>query len=710
MDSGEDSTGFAFIDQAVAAGVLDGETALVYVLYAVFHDPRLPTQYRGADADAPTESDILEQVRARFSTLSAPTQAIVRPYLQRPTDRGDSAGRDDSAGGARSLSRDSGACRGVPAGWVFKSDPAGHVKVWYPSGSVVDGATAAFAQQELDTVIWPSLIGTLGLKAPLDDSKVLGCDGGDGRLDVYIVEMATMGATDTDQGETTPTELGSRHLPAYIFISNNLSGDVLRGALAHELMHAIQLAYDAKGSHPAYGWLNDATANWAAEDYVYPGKYIERRFSNCWTKSPQKSVDDRSTGSCSGSKRWRRDYGGYLFFQYAAHAFGAATIKTVLDGTESFATSLEAINAALPGGWREDFLGFSKTFYNDDPVVTKPASFAVWDQMEDKTDRNLDTAADLSGVSELKTVLANEMKNLSTKYYRFTFSDPNTRSVLFNNGYFAEQKNGKAIRVFAFWKDTAGAWQEEEWTKYQYVGLCRDLTNQRAQELVIVMSNGEWLPEGGGSLTASGETYLTRNNTGCFRYKGTTTLVQTHAGWSGTPRTATGNVSFELDPSAFGLDAVNPAIADSLRLGLSLSRVLSGTSYSFQEGYSDGSCQYTAGPTSFTLTAAQPIGFLMVNQFSELKHAEPLVQAFIASPRGSYTATAGSTQTVSEVVTGVGCNGTAPTVVGGLILTNAANNGVNINPPLAADNGDLTGSFVITSGATSSWQLHAEMQ
>src|SRR5262249_54918351 len=157
---------------------------------------------------------------------------------------------------------------------------------------------------------------------------------------------------------------------------------------------------------------------------------------------------------------------------------------------------------------------------------------------------------DLGGATELTTYLGQELKNLSSRYYRFTFSDPNTRSLLFSNGYFPAKKGGAAIRVFAYWKDGLGKWQEEDWSDYRWVGLCRDLKTQRASELVIVVSNGEWTPSGGGTLSVSDVPYLKRSNLGCYQYKGTAKLNTMEPFWTGDGVQVDTDVTYKLDSGA----------------------------------------------------------------------------------------------------------------------------------------------------------------
>ena len=57
------------IDQALAAGQIVTETALIYKVFAAVSDPRLPAAYRGDDRWV-LESHAVDQVAAQWNSLS----------------------------------------------------------------------------------------------------------------------------------------------------------------------------------------------------------------------------------------------------------------------------------------------------------------------------------------------------------------------------------------------------------------------------------------------------------------------------------------------------------------------------------------------------------------------------------------------------------------------------------------------------------------
>ena len=72
----------SLIAAAMAAGRLSAEEALIYRVYALFGDERLPTAYDGAPDSRAAVS--LRQVSGQLPALSPATQEILRPFLIPP--------------------------------------------------------------------------------------------------------------------------------------------------------------------------------------------------------------------------------------------------------------------------------------------------------------------------------------------------------------------------------------------------------------------------------------------------------------------------------------------------------------------------------------------------------------------------------------------------------------------------------------------------
>jgi hypothetical protein len=201
---------FAKIDAAFRSGALDEASALLYRMFATFRDPRLPAEYQGDDSTE-LETDAFDLVYSRWSALSDAAKEALEPFLVPPIYVGSSASPPMTA--AHGKFRPQGLTlpicqrQTIDPKWAAKPDGSGgRVKVWYHAHITDHDKMAEMLVNELETKIWPTLIDALGMKAPLSDGAMGGCNGGDGRLDFYLVDMATSGQTATALGETLPVQ------------------------------------------------------------------------------------------------------------------------------------------------------------------------------------------------------------------------------------------------------------------------------------------------------------------------------------------------------------------------------------------------------------------------------------------------------------------------------------------------------------------------
>ncbi len=681
-------TSFDLIDDALSAGTLDAETALTYRVFATFNDARLPAQYRG-DGSSLTEGQDLNDVFEALPNLSPATQAKLEPFLIPPIYKSSWLSAPASIRSSSLSIR----CRDeLRDDWYSMARPNGKFRVWY-TGDQTSDAHAKLALDALEDEIYPALVGRLQLKAPSSD-VANDCNGTDEKLDVYLVPNFGVEGTNAANGLTTAKCAVSS---SYILVKNELDAEHLKSTLAHEFMHAIQFEYPSIKCGADYGWLKEATATWA-KDYVYPKNNLEHPYAPSFMDSPEKALNDPD----AKSQKNLRQYGAYVFFLFITKSLGDDRIKAIFEGSTS-TTSLEAVNNNISGGFKDQWWKFAKTLWNQAPIDTKPESFKQWDGLTQKPDQR-DLDGDLKGAPEATETLETEALSVSSRYYHFNFSDVNTRSLLFYNGFFDQVKAGKAIKVLALWKDATGTWQEEDdWSDYEFVGLCRNIKNQRASELVIIISNGE--RAAGGKVTATKAPYLKRNNMGCFKYQGTATMFYKYPTWSGLGRRAQGKFSFETYPGMTALNAKHPSFPDTLRVGLSTLLPLSGDEYTFEQGYTtSGGCTHTVPSVTFPLSSTPPRGFVFTNPFPELKPNDPALRQWLAAPSRAYAGAALDNQPVTVNVSGKGCGNNYTDLVGGLLLTNDAKNGAMLNPPVAQPDGTLKGTFT-ASGTVFDWTL-----
>ena len=712
------SSSETLIDQALAKGEINAETALIYRVLATFGDTRLPAAYKGDDSGV-FETTALNEALAQFDSLSSAAQNTLTPFLLRPASIGSwadpSLSRSAIPAAIPSKARmvpmaaDGGvnfrpACKGELGGWLFVS--GAHAKIWYQSDIAGQKEKAVTVANAIEQAIWPNLIGGMKFNPPLDDNIFFTeCDGGDPHLDVYLVSNVNFRGLAVSLGGTL------HQAPVFIMLNTaQLTDDKqLSGGMAHEFMHAIQWAYEMKSTHESYGWLLDAMANWAI-DHVY-GKTIqvEQDYADCFTSTPSFSLDDRRKVSCGHwSNNIERDYGAYLFFQFIARTAGADKVKLALENTQTMATSLEAVDAAITGGFKEQWWKFAKTLWNQAPIDTQSNSFKQWDDLKE-TPKQRDIDGDLHGAPEaLYDDFYIDQDNLSSRYYHFTFSDPNTRSILFYNGFFDQIKAGKAIRILAIWQDAAGAWQEEDWTNYKFVGLCRDLKSQRVKDLTIIVANGE--KEHGGKVTATNAPHLLRNNVGCYKYEGQVTMIHKDKGWGGMGRKAVLNIAFGFfDPAKLqGMNVSNPGIPNSLRAGLNLVTNNIGTEYSFEVDYTDGGCKYTYGPATRSLAWGTVAGALMLNTFPELDGTKD-VQYILDLPDRGYLGELIDSNPISINVTGqsTGQSCASPKMgIPGLLFSSGTD---RVKTSVVMQDGTMQGSFT-AANTTWTWMLEPKSE
>lgn len=686
--------------------------ALLFKVYAAFGDTRLPAAYRGDDSWL-NETNVFDTIAERYGDLTDEDRAALDPFMRRPEDPASDIGAPAEALPGRNgggITRDNAHCGTLKSGWSFEADPLGHVKVWYRTANTADQPDALILKDYIETTVWPKLFTSLGLKPPLNDESLVGCDGGDGKLDIYLVDMQAWGDYASNRGETHAG--WCKGASGFILLNRNLVGNDLKSAAIHEIVHASQWAYNTASCHSTYGWFNDATANWGV-DYVDASLQLEQQYADCVTRSPEKGLEDRSKGSCSRNVQWNRDYGSYLFFQFMAHTMSPARVKAAFDHTESMGSSLDAVNAALTRGFKDDWLEYAKALYNDAPVDTKTDSLKGWDSLTDRADKKSNTSANISSFQE-KTELEGEIANLSAQYYRFTFTDASARSVLFRNTWIEQHLDGKAIGVYAYWKDASGTWHDEDWSSYEFVGFCRDYASQRVMELVVVVANGEYRPNGGGQLTVAEKPYLKRNKVGCWKFQGTTHVDINHETWSGVGIDIDSQIAFESPAGMLSLGFEHPQIPKSRRIGASYLMSLSGTSYSMVVDYTQNACNYRGGPVSFNVDGSD-YGFLMVSPFDEIKVNDATLQEFINHPAGTYAGSAAAMPMAKKVVAtvsgGDGCTGTVDEPVASYLLTNDANNGHMISPPQIKANGKMIDSYnVVEDFAQMQWDLAPQSQ
>ncbi len=174
-------------------------------------------------------------------------------------------------------------------GWGWTNAQNGQVRVWWNAAvHPEDEGNAHKFADAIDSTIWPRLSTAFATRLPPSDADEAN-NGGDGRLDIALVDIPKSQAV--PYKEVCPT-------PVFVLLRRSAS----LAALAHEMMHAFEFSYAMARGCTSYGWLMEATANWAM-DFVYPASQEERLTSQAFLSHPEESLETLGE---------EHEYGAYL--------------------------------------------------------------------------------------------------------------------------------------------------------------------------------------------------------------------------------------------------------------------------------------------------------------------------------------------------------------------------------------------------------------
>ncbi len=542
--SGVSLTSDQLIDAALARGEISAETALVYRVYVVFGDSRLPVHLRGDDRTV-VDGDIIKAARTQYASLSPAAQAILAPYLIPPIYRGswedpasatgvDTAhpstplrsAQDDISTALRLSPKDLTCGEVTPDKWEYVD--GAYARVWWKQARPGDRAAAEAYRDAIDATIWPRLTQLMG-QEPLSDASS-SCSGGAGSLDIYLSDTV---AYSFEQSH----DPGCKETPGYIVMQ---VGDDNR-ILAHEFMHAIQDAYDVHSGcvyGPEYAWLCEATATWAML-WLYPDSVLAGQYAE-WFFQPNNSPPPLDL------KDGTHEYGAYLFFYFLTHYFGNdGLIRTVWENTE-WDDGLPAVDHAIPGGFAGVWDTFALYNWNQPPYDY----YRRWGGISLSPETYLGRHPAITGPWDDRQFIRS-LSSVAVGYHHYTFAGEAPRLVTFFNGFLyritqeplelpplpglrtlddgtlqrsferAPDAEIKGARVQVLFKAEGDSqWTLKDMTELSHLSWCRDATSERLQELVIIFSNSEHdLTYQAGATGGRGAELLV-DNVGCYRLTG----------------------------------------------------------------------------------------------------------------------------------------------------------------------------------------------
>lgn len=355
-------TSTALIQEAVDRGEITEEEGLTYEVYAAFGDDRLPDRFAAEGPADPHGGAALRKVAAGWGQLSAEARTTVAPFMAPPAYQGSwaepvgSRVRGDAARGAAGTT----ACTGgdspppIDSDWTFLDTE--HTKIWYRTVDI-DGATAYESQLVAHQIageiehIYTEVTTLFDAVPPPDFLET--CDGGDDRIDIYVTPVKGLRAV------TVPFPPGEILSPSFMLVDPAAATDEIttRDIVAHEFAHTLHIGvYDYAEDYLSYRWLEEATAVWVI-DHIYPDdNVVEHEFVEGFFTD--EFIDSIELG-------WTRNgYQDYLFLFYIARAFGPEYVKAIWDQV-IVKDSVDAIDEAVPGGWKERWPEFARWAWND---------------------------------------------------------------------------------------------------------------------------------------------------------------------------------------------------------------------------------------------------------------------------------------------------------------------------------------------------------
>jgi hypothetical protein len=441
-----------------------------------------------------------------------------------------------------------------------------HANIWYRTGDTMAEVLASALAADVET-IYTTETGLFGRFPPTDVNATSMCNGGDGALDVYLVPFY---ADDTGvKGRTIPYGRGCGAGPSFIELNvlGYLNPSKAVAVLAHEFFHTLQLgAYTFAAACSDYDWLGEATANWAI-DHVFPNNQTEVPYAGTYMAEERKRPLDEAFQDDSDKAN---GYSDYVFLEYLARKHSPNAIRTIWDATEIY-DSVGAVAGGMEqaGGAKEVWPRFALATWNDATGGVQN-ELASWDSAPPRLDWGMKkvfdlrdaggnvgdkiTAVNLEGVPGKTFKLMEtahepmgdvQLPRLSVHADYLKFTDENVRSVLYINPSAVAPPNAN-LKIQALIKK-GGSWgMPEDWTKLLTKSFCRDVTDERVEELVLVYSNSD-TQRPSNPIRVYPAPLLSVSNVGCWRWQGSTAIEEQAmvSGMSSSSKVVAPTVTFE---------------------------------------------------------------------------------------------------------------------------------------------------------------------
>jgi hypothetical protein len=560
---------------AKLAGRLSSAKAVLLGLQALSSNKGAPSELRG-DASGPGgEQAAIKAASSSYGSLPLSVKKQVLPFFVPPSVPGSAwqvpgrntrirraAGKASAAAsgadcsGYDSLEKGIGSKHAGDDSYPWAPVPTSDHKAIFWYGTVkdpklkhleVEERAAAEKYASVFPYIWKTLTKEFG--QPQSDAKEPCYHGPDGRLDIYVgnglIEINGGRHTSSILAITVPYPKAGKfctNRPAWIMARAGLTPF----GLAHEFMHVLQFSHRYVTCDPPIGWWDEGSAHWAG-DFVYP----DDNFQRGW---PEMVADPLATNLVN------TDYGGWPFWMMLQRTQGTGVLRSIFAQLGS-QKSVQAVNAAIPGGYAKQIPLYYLAAYNQSPVGDAgfeiPQSFAVWDKWNQTpaipAGQTISLGSEPADTLLLKSQRTDGFPALSVgAYHRVDIPDKNVKEIKFTNDL--ADKPGAHVDAMLHMAD--GSWKLADWTGKKTVTLCRDIAGQNVSNLVIVSTNTSQ-----SALPAFTHTLRVANGCGFpTRFDGTWTRVYTWSDEGSFKETINGNATLlrasEFPPEADQLSAV----------------------------------------------------------------------------------------------------------------------------------------------------------
>ncbi len=350
------------IAQAEKRGAIDFDQAWTYRMQAILEPSALPASFQSR-TPTPSGTMTLRALRKVRPQLKPETAEKLDRYFLRPTDpRSIFAARVRAANhqGSRYSSFASGLLFAQerptktpsPKGWFGVDSNLYPITVWSPKSE--EPAYDAVAKIESKTIYGQFKKLLSGIEPKSDEN--MPDDGGDGRLDIYLVPPGPDLQVENGfaLGMAVPLA-GTPITPCFILVRDDQAGARLVATLAHELFHAFQYALDGEESD----WWCESTATWSM-NLIDKGANLEHGYLPDAFEEPPHRLQTLT------SEEDLHPYAAYIFPLYLSSSRGDKIIGDLwIDCKASGENALEAVKSRLGDGFRDAFKEFALLNYND---------------------------------------------------------------------------------------------------------------------------------------------------------------------------------------------------------------------------------------------------------------------------------------------------------------------------------------------------------